>query len=299
VSIFGPVHRQLTPLEPAVRAIESAKFIDPVAKAAASSARAILSGPLKDVLSGTWLGHAVHPSLTDLVIGSFTSASLLDLLGGDELARASERLIGVGIAAYAPTALTGLSDWVDSEYDNDAVRRAGAVHAVTNATALSLYTASLIARRRGDRRRGMALGGLGAAVLSMGGYLGGYLTLSKGVGVDQTTFDPGPTEWTLAEDSSLLQTGRPTRVVVQDTPVLLMRDGEQIFAIHDRCSHRGCSLCAGSFEGEEIVCACHGSRFDRRNGAVLGGPATAPQPAFQVRDREGSIEIRRISPASS
>jgi nitrite reductase/ring-hydroxylating ferredoxin subunit/uncharacterized membrane protein len=299
VSLLGPVHRQLTPLEPVVRAIESAKFIDPVAKAAAGSARRLLSGPLKDVLSGTWLGHAVHPFLTDVVIGSFTSASLLDLLGGDDLAGASERLIGVGIAAYAPTALTGVSDWVDSEYGNDAVRRAGAVHAVTNGTALSLYTASLIARRRGDRRRGIALGGLGAAVLSVGGYLGGYLTLSKGVGVDQTTFDPGPSEWTPAADASLLQTGRPTRVVVQDTPVLLLRDGEQIFALHDRCSHRGCSLSAGTLEGEEIVCACHGSRFDRRNGAVRGGPATAPQPAFQVRDREGSIEIRRISPASS
>ena len=40
------------------------------------------SGPVKDALSGTWLGHAVHPMLTDLPIGFWTSAFTLDLLGG-------------------------------------------------------------------------------------------------------------------------------------------------------------------------------------------------------------------------
>jgi nitrite reductase/ring-hydroxylating ferredoxin subunit len=78
--------------------------------------------------------------------------------------------------------------------------------------------------------------------------------------------------------------------------VLLLRAGEQFFAIHDRCSHRGCSLSEGELEGEEIVCACHGSRFDRRDGSVRRGPATAPQPAFQVRQQDGRIEIRLLRP---
>jgi nitrite reductase/ring-hydroxylating ferredoxin subunit len=86
-------------------------------------------------------------------------------------------------------------------------------------------------------------------------------------------------------------------VVVQDTPVLLMREGELVFAIHDRCSHRGCSLSEGTIEGDEIVCACHGSRFDRRDGSLRGGPATAPQPVFQVRENGGRIEIRRLTSA--
>jgi nitrite reductase/ring-hydroxylating ferredoxin subunit len=173
---------------------------------------------LKGALSGIWLGHAVHPMLTDVVIGSFTSASLLDLLapGGD--GTASERLIAVGVAAYLPTAATGINDWADAESADDGVRRVGLVHAGCNA-------------------------------------------------------------------------------VVDETPVLLLRDGERIFANHDRCSHRGCSLADGKVEGDQIVCACHGSRFDRRDGSLRRGPATAAQPAFQVRERDGRVEIRRLQPA--
>jgi nitrite reductase/ring-hydroxylating ferredoxin subunit len=132
------------------------------------------------------------------------------------------------------------------------------------------------------------------SVLMAGGYLGGHLSLSKGVGPDQTVFDPGPTDWTTAADASVLSEDRPTRVVVDDTPVFLLRRGEQIFAIHDRCSHRGCSLSEGTLAGDDVICACHGSRFDLRNGSVKAGPATAAQPAFQVRNSDGRVEIRRL-----
>jgi nitrite reductase/ring-hydroxylating ferredoxin subunit/uncharacterized membrane protein len=290
--------RQLTPLEPLVRAIESAEALDPVAQTAGKTVRGMLSGgPLKDALSGTWLGHAVHPMLTDVVIGSFTAASMLDLLAPGDDGRAAERLIALGLAAYAPTAASGANDWADSEPVNDTVRRAGLVHAATNALGATLYAASWRARRRGARGRGAVLGFAGLTVMAAGGYLGGHLSLSKGVGPDQTVFDPGPTDWTPAADATQLPDGRPVRVVVGDTPVLLLRDGELIFAIHDRCSHRGCSLSDGKLEGEEIVCGCHGSRFDRRNGAVRGGPATAAQPAFQVRVQNGTVEVRRLQPA--
>lgn len=290
--------RQLTPLEPFVRAIESAEVLDPVAQTAGKTVRGVLSGgPLKDALSGTWLGHAVHPMLTDVVIGSFTAASMLDLLAPGDDGVAAERLIALGLAAYAPTAAAGANDWADSEPVDDTVRRTGLVHAACNALGATLYAASWRARRRGARGRGATLGFAGLTVMAAGGYLGGHLSLNKGVGPDQTVFDPGPTDWTPAADASQLPDGRPTRVVVGDTPVLLLRDGELIFAIHDRCSHRGCSLSEGEVEGEEIVCGCHGSRFDRRNGAVRGGPASSPQPAFQVRVEDGVVQVRRLRPA--
>lgn len=290
--------RQLTPLEPFVRAIESADVLDPVAQTAGKTVRGVLSGgPLKDALSGTWLGHAVHPMLTDVVIGSFTAASMLDLLAPGDDGVAAERLIALGLAAYAPTAAAGANDWADSEPVDDTVRRTGLVHAACNALGATLYAASWRARRRGARGRGATLGFAGLTVMAAGGYLGGHLSLNKGVGPDQTVFDPGPTDWTPAADASQLPDGRPTRVVVGDTPVLLLRDGELIFAIHDRCSHRGCSLSEGEVEGEEIVCGCHGSRFDRRNGAVRGGPASSPQPAFQVRVEDGVVQVRRLRPA--
>lgn len=287
--------RQLTPLEAFIERIEGLEILDAPAKKVAKAIRSRLAyEDFKDVISGTWLGHAVHPMLTDVVIGSFTSATLLDLVAGRAGETAAERLIGLGIAAYGPTALTGVSDWADTELGEDHVRRAGVVHATTNAVALSLYVTSLISRRRGARGRGVACGALGAGVLMVGGYIGGHLSLRQGVGANQTIFDPGPTEWTPAADAAQLSDGKLTRVVVQDTPVLLLRDGDRIFAIHDRCSHRGCSLSGGELDGEEIVCPCHGSRFDRRDGSVRHGPATAPQPAFQVRQRDGVVEVRRL-----
>ncbi len=284
--------RRRTPLEPVIDAIESASVLDGPGKAVGKQVRGLVGPPLKDVLAGTWLGHALHPLLTDVVIGTFLSTTVLDVLGGDDDGRAGERLIGIGIAAYFPTALTGVTDWADTEPVDDGIRRAGLVHAVSNSTALALYVGSLRARRRGARGRARLLSVGGATALMAAGYLGGHLTFAKGVGPDQTVFDSGPSDWTDAADASQLTDGEPLRVVVDDTPVLLLRDGGEIFALHDRCSHRGCSLADGSVDFDTIVCGCHGSRFDRRDGSVLRGPATAPQPSYETRVQGERIEIR-------
>src|SRR3954462_2604643 len=117
-------------MRPLAEIAESAAPLDGLGEKVGKAVRGALKpGTFKDAISGTWLGHALHPVLTDVVIGSFTSATLLDLLGGDAAGTAAERLIGVGIAAYAPTARTGVNDWPDSEPVDAAVRRVGLVHA--------------------------------------------------------------------------------------------------------------------------------------------------------------------------
>jgi len=254
---------------------------------------AIAPGPTKDLLSGTALGHAVHPVLTDVVIGSWTSASLLDLVGGRDSDPAAERLIAIGIAAYGPTALTGVTDWSDAELGDSGVRRVGLVHAASNATALSLYAASYVARRRGSHGRGVALGFVGAGALAVGGFLGGHLALAQGVGADQTAFDPGPTEWTPTVTSEQVGENASLATVVHETPVLLHRASGTVLAVHDRCSHRGCSLASGRVTDGVVECPCHGSRFRLSDGEVLRGPATAPQPSFEVRESGGRLEVRR------
>src|SRR4051812_14424701 len=281
-------------MRPLAEIAESAAPLDGLGEKVGKAVRgAIKPGALKDAVSGTWLGHAVHPMLTDLVIGSFVSATLLDLLGGDEDGAAAERLIGVGIAAYGPTALTGVNDWADSEPADDAVRRVGLVHASSNALALTLYGSSLAARRRGARSRGKLLGLAGAGVLMVGGYLGGHMSFTKGVGPNQTAFDPGPDDWTRAVASDELAADEPKTVVVEETPVLLVRHRKHVHALHDRCSHRGCSLGElGELDGETIECGCHGSRFSLRDGSVERGPATAPQPSYEVREQGGQVEIK-------
>src|SRR3954469_24282362 len=124
------------PMRPLADIAESAAPLDGLGKKVGKAVRgAIKPGALKDAISGTWLGHAVHPMLTDVVIGSFTSATLLDLLGGDDDGTAAERPIDAGIAAYGPSPLPGVNDWTDSEPVDTAVRRVGLVHATTNAVA--------------------------------------------------------------------------------------------------------------------------------------------------------------------
>lgn len=281
---------------PFVKAVESLEAIDPVGEKVGASVReALPPGPLKDAVSGTWIGHALHPLLTDVVIGSFTSVTLLDLLGGDEDGKATERLLAIGIAAYFPTALTGASDYADSELNGPEIRRVGLVHAGTNALALGCYVASLRARRKGNRGRGKLLGLLGASVLGAAGHLGGHMSYVQGIGVNQTAFDEGPDEWTAAGASDDVSDGRATSVTVEDTPVLLVRHGSTLHALHDRCSHRGCPLSDGELDGEVIECTCHGSRFRLADGSIERGPATTPQPSYEVRERDGKIEIRLSS----
>jgi nitrite reductase/ring-hydroxylating ferredoxin subunit/uncharacterized membrane protein len=281
----------------AVGALESVEAVDGAAlKLAGAVTNAVPVGAPRDALSGTWLGHALHPLLTDVVIGSFFSATLLDLLGGDDTGRARERLIEIGLVTAAPTVASGLSDWAFTVYGDRRVRPVGLAHASVNLTASTLYAASLAARRRGAPGRGKLLGVAGGAVLSVGAFLGGHLSFTRGVGVNETTFDEGPRDWTTVE-ASWLEEGQPTNAMAGDTPVLLLRHNGHLHALHDRCSHRGCLLSSGEVEGESITCPCHGSRFALRDGSIERGPATAPQPVFETRDRAGGIEVRLPAPA--
>jgi nitrite reductase/ring-hydroxylating ferredoxin subunit len=245
---------------------------------------------VKDLLSGTWLGHPLHPVLTDVVLGAWTSSFLLDLIPGRRTRKASDRLVDIGILAAAPTALAGLSDWADTW---GGTRRVGLVHASANTVALYLYVKSSLARKRGRRVRGWWLSMTGFGVVTTSAYLGGHLSFGKGIGVDQTAFDQGPTDWQAAIAEGDLPEGAPTPVTVGGVAVLLVRRGATIHAISDRCNHRGCSLHEGDFSHEtRVVCPCHGSTFSLEDGALLHGPATAPQPAYLTRVRDGQVEVR-------
>jgi len=164
--------------------VEASRTLDPVIDALAPVARAAVGrGAARALLGGRWLGHALHPLMTDVPVGTWMSASLLDLVGGRGTEDAARRLVGIGVAAALPTAVTGLSDWTTTERPE---QRAGLVHAAANGAALACYSASWRARRRGDQRRGVALGLVGVAAAGVGGYVGGHLAMARGTGVDAT-----------------------------------------------------------------------------------------------------------------
>lgn len=276
--------------------LERASMLDRPAKLLVSKLGWLsASHGFKDLISGTRFGHPAHPPLTELVIGSFMSASLLDLIAPRVGARAADRLTAVGIAAFVPTALSGASDWVDTEYSDAKSRRVGLVHAVANLLALLIYCFSLVARRRGARLRGTLLSLGGAGVLSSAGYLGGHMTFVRGVGVNQTAFDSGPTQWTPTLAAAEIEDGKLYSADADGIPVLLGRRDGRTYAIHDRCSHRGCMLSEGDgkLDGYTVTCFCHGSQFDIRDGGLLRGPAIVGQPTFECRETDGRIEVRR------
>lgn len=267
--------------------------LDPAAERLSGTvAGALKPGPARDALSGTFLGHALHPLLTDIPIGTWVSATLLDLAGGRQSEDAARRLVGAGILASLPTAVTGSVEWADSAKSSDAARRVGLVHAAANVVALSLYSASYAARRRGRRRRGATLALAGAGALAVGGHLGGHLSYVEGVGVSQTTFEEGPREWTAALPEAELSDGATACVEVAGVTVLLARSGGQLHALADRCNHRGGPLHQGELADGCVSCPWHGSRFRLADGSVERGPAAAPQPTYETRVSDGQIEVR-------
>ncbi|HEV7496060.1 DUF2231 domain-containing protein [Baekduia sp.] len=160
--------------------IEASADLDNVSASVGALVRsAVRPGPVKDALQGTWMGHALHPLLTDMVIGAWTSGLLLDLTGG----RGGDRLVAAGIVCAVPTALTGATDWADVETRDPAARRVGIVHGLANAAALGLQLGSLVARGRGKRARGVALSVAANGLLGASGYLGGHLSYVRGVGI--------------------------------------------------------------------------------------------------------------------
>jgi nitrite reductase/ring-hydroxylating ferredoxin subunit len=218
---------------------------------------------------------------------------MLDWLGGKQSRPAAERLIALGLASAVPTVTSGYSDWADTEVANESVRRIGVVHAASNFTAASLFAASWLARRRGDHGRGRALALAAGGILAGAGYLGGHMTLAEGVGVDHTTFEDGPEEWTAVLGDDELADGQMRCVEADGTAVLVARSGGSLYALSDHCSHRGGPLHEGTLDAATVTCPWHDSVFDLRDGALVHGPAAYPQPAWDARVREGRIEVRR------
>ena len=275
-----------------VRLLAGLEALDPPAKMIAKKVRSVINpGPVKDALSGSWLGHALHPVLTDVTIGTLTSAVMLDWLGGKQSRPAAERLIALGLASAVPTVTSGYSDWADTEVASGSVRRIGIVHAAANATAAWFFAASLVARRRGGSGRALALAG--GATMAGAGYLGGHMTFAEGVGVDRTVFEAGTGEWTAVLDDAELHDGQARCVEADCTPVMVVRTGGDLYALSNRCSHRGGPLHEGELDGSRVRCPWHASVFDLRDGGLLHGPAAYPQPSWETRVRDGRIEVRR------
>jgi uncharacterized membrane protein len=173
----------ISALEKLADRVEHADMLDGVAAKVQELARRVLPPPAEEALRGEPLGHPLHPALVAVPIGAWASASMLDLLGERS---AASKLTALGCLAALPTAAAGTADWATT---TGASRRTGFVHAAVNDAALMTYLMSWRARRRGRWMRGVALSLMGGGLLGVGGWLGGHLAYSQGVGVDTSEYE--------------------------------------------------------------------------------------------------------------
>ncbi|WP_307857141.1 Rieske 2Fe-2S domain-containing protein [Pseudarthrobacter albicanus] len=245
---------------------------------------------VRNILSGTPLGHPLHPVLTDLPIGAWGMAAVLDAVGGRASERAADILVAVGIGTAVPTAAAGLNDWSDTQ---GKPRRIGLVHAAANTTALCLYTSSAVARATEHRGLGKMLGLAGFGILMFSGFLGGHLSYSNAVNVNKTAGRRGPAEWTSVLADHDLPDGGQVKADVAGVSVLLYRSGVAIQALDSVCSHMGGPLDEGKIADGCVTCPWHGSTFRLADGQIVRGPASSPQPVYETRLTDGRIEVRR------
>ena len=250
---------------------------------------------VKNFLHGTWLGHPLHPALTDVPLGAWTAALALDAMesisGRRELAAGADAAIAVGLVGAAGAAVTGLTDWSAT---SGRARKVGILHGLLNVGATALYTTSLVLRRKKKRSAGVGFAMLGYAVSSASAYLGGHLVFAEKIGVNHAETQKMPKEFVPVLPDAELEEGEMKRADAGGVPVLLVRLEGTVCALAHSCSHLGGPLSEGKLEGEVVQCPWHGSRFNVKDGSVVDGPATFPQPCFEARVREGQIEVRSV-----
>jgi nitrite reductase/ring-hydroxylating ferredoxin subunit len=281
------------------RRVADAQRLDPAARALTAAVQSrVGTGARADALHGVWLGQPVHPTLTGLPMGFWTSAAVLDFVPGSE--RAARALIALGLAGSVPAAAAGLADWSALHREQ---QRVGLAHGAANASAWALFAGSLLARATGREASGrvLALGGL--ATLTAGAYLGRHLAFPLGAGAShaESVSHLAPLGWHDLCRIYDLPDGRVTRRQLGYLSLAVVRRGSDVLVLADRCAHLGGPLHQGTL-GEAsgdpcLTCPWHGSTYRLTDGAVVHGPATARQPAFDSRIAEGGIvQVRPAHP---
>jgi nitrite reductase/ring-hydroxylating ferredoxin subunit/uncharacterized membrane protein len=250
---------------------------------------------IKNFLHGKWLGHALHPMITDVPIGAWTTAVALDameLCGSEKYKAGADAAINIGLAGAAGAAVTGLTDWTGT---TQIERKAGLAHAILNIGATALFITSAIFRKNErTRKKAISFSMLGYGIATVSAYIGGNLVYNQQVGVNHAAEPEGfPDEFKAVCGEDELDENSMKCVRAGKVNVLLARKNNELFAFANTCSHMGGPLSEGELlDGCEVRCPWHGSVFSLKDGSVKDGPATEPQPEFDVRTRNGKIEVK-------
>lgn len=259
-------------------------------------------GLVRDVLTGRWFGHPAHPAIVIAPLAGWFAGTLLDVVGGSSARRSAQRLVGLGTLAAMPAATTGVAEWLTT---SKAEERVGTVHAALADGATVMYATSWLLRTRRHHRAAVAVGVAGAALAGATAFMGGHLSFRRGVGVNTVAFQSGPQDWVALELDADASPVHAVRGVADGLPYAVVAATPSTsgavavpHVMESRCSHRGGPLHEGGVVDGCLECPWHGARFDLDTGEVRRGPASAPQPVYDVDDHEGRLSIRRTEHGS-
>lgn len=248
---------------------------------------------LSDFLNGIWLGHPLHPVMTDVPVGAWTVAFALDgvqmLTKTRRFVAGADAALTIGLAGALGAAASGLADW---QYTVGRARRVGLAHAILNGAAATLYGVSLACRVLGARKSGQLAALLGFGTVFVSSYLGGDLAYKQRIGPDHAPEQQPPSDFVPVLAERELPDGVLRCVQAGEVSIVLARQGDRVFALANACAHMGGPLCEGTLEDASVVCPWHGSRFALQDGRRMNGPTAYNQPRYETRVRDGLIEVR-------
>jgi nitrite reductase/ring-hydroxylating ferredoxin subunit len=250
---------------------------------------------LQDFLNGSWLGHSVHPVVTDVVVGGATAAPLLQVLiwfGVADLEVALIWLLGLTWLSGLSAIVTGLTDFKDTATGDE--RNVVGLHGEINIAATVLFIASFVAAVAGASGAAAWLLVTGYLVLSVGAFIGGHVVFKYGYMVNHNAFARGKRarEFTAVLPVAELPEETPTRAALGATGLVLVRRGDVVYALKETCPHAGGPLAEGHLDGDTIDCPWHGSALRLSDGAVRHGPATSRQGAYRARISGEQVEVQ-------
>ena len=260
----------------------------------------VLGGPgklLQDVLNGSWLGHSLHAVLVDVVIGGATAALLLDLLrvvfGVADLETATTWVVGLAALSALGAIVTGLTDYKDTAPDSSERDMTG-LHGLTNIAATVFFAVSFFQRLAAAHDAAFWVLLIGYLVVSVGGYIGGHVVYKYGYMVNHNAFSRPKRAKEFTAVAPLLEVadGIPTKVMLGSTALVVVRRGDVVHALIERCSHAGGPLSEGELKGDTITCPWHFSTFRLSDGGVVHGPAGTAQPAYAARVNGDQVEVQ-------
>jgi nitrite reductase/ring-hydroxylating ferredoxin subunit/uncharacterized membrane protein len=254
-------------------------------------------GPVKDWLNGSWLGHPLHPAVTDIPVGALFVAVVLDLLG--QSAAADIALVAT-ILFMVAAAVTGAADYVDTD---GSARVRASLHSALMVVALVLLVISLGIRASAptDRTVPVVLSIVAFLIVAAGAYVGGDVVYVFANMVSRHAFRGAGGKWLRLDtgdvvDLATLPEATPAKAKAGVNDLVLVRIADTVHVLHAVCSHAGGPLTQGKFVDGCIECPWHGSRFRLADGHVQRAPALYDQPAYEIRAADsGGYEVRRVA----